>query len=563
MLNTVVPEAYNPFNDIQVNTVNEYPLWQYVVMALNDISTINVLSLYRTEQMKDEPVPFVDCVNFSWNPHPVDSAIYRKRRETGDKVQTKSPTPQRIGILSFDFAYGSRDKNKKIVKDLIHNQIYIPIEDDKGRYLIDNILYQQNQMVDKLLYPSGADSITLKSLLPIVINYGEPESIVGSSGLIVTAKIPSVKIFNSMEPIISCFMHIPLPLSYLCVYPILEFVDHKEDDLEEYEYFQPCEDVDYYIKAYRDGLETFEYVRMILLSVYKLIESYKPQSYAELVNPHWWIYESSKHENMLEHRGAIQTVHVSRMLDTISALSLPIPENDKRTMVYLLRYVLQTKFSNINIYSLENKRFRRNEIISTIITAEISAKLKKMFGYGIWIPKKEIEPTLHIRPDIIIKNLYKLQTIHTIDFANDMDFIQQNKYTRKGPNSIGRTDSHKITQSHKQLHPSTIGIVDMLDSPKDVGQTGTISPYANTDIMQKEDRDKYPNIKYLLFSYIQDTFKPKDDIPLDDNKYMYKVKRVFSLNCENALQYEDVLDHLLDFTEAHEKKVYYSLGDKK
>ena len=67
------------------------------------------------------------------------------------------------------------------------------------------------------------------------------------------------------------------------------------------------------------------------------------------------------------------------MLDTISANVLPIPDIDKRSMIALLRYVLQTEFTDVNIYSYENKRLRLNEVISTIVTAEVSEKLKKMF----------------------------------------------------------------------------------------------------------------------------------------------------------------------------------------
>ena len=125
-------------------------------------------------------------------------------------------------------------------------------------------------------------------------------------------------------------------------------------------------------------------------------------------------------------------MHVARMLDTISARVLPIPESDKTVMIALLRYVLQTEFTDVNIYSYENKRLRLNEVISTIVTAEVSDKLKRMFKYGILIKMKDMQPLLKFHTDLILKNMYKLGTVHVTDFANDLDYPQQLKFTRKG-----------------------------------------------------------------------------------------------------------------------------------
>lgn len=125
-------------------------------------------------------------------------------------------------------------------------------------------------------------------------------------------------------------------------------------------------------------------------------------------------------------------MHVARMLDTISARVLPIPESDKRNMVALLRYILQTEFTDIDIFSYENKRLRLNEVISTIVTAEVSDKLKRMFKFGILIKMKELQPLLKFHTDLILKNMYKLGTVHVTDFANDLDYYQQLRFTRKG-----------------------------------------------------------------------------------------------------------------------------------
>ena len=62
------------------------------------------------------------------------------------------------------------------------------------------------------------------------------------------------------------------------------------------------------------------------------------------------------------------------------------------------------------------------------------------------------------------------------------------------PNSLGRLDNHKINFVHRQLHPSMIGLVDLLDYSKDVGQSGMISPWADISTISDVDTNKYPNI---------------------------------------------------------------------
>lgn len=429
MLNYLIRHMQNPLDDIKVDLGVDKPLWQYVKMAVQDIEVLNLLSLNPTHEPGE--YPFIHVLNWDWNPHPLAEEIQYRRRETKEKLSTKMIGNNRIGVLKFDIYYGAMDKNKNLKTGVMPNKIYIPIEDDRGRYLIDNVLYQEYQLVDKLLYPSGRNSITLKSLLPIVISY-EDASETSMSGYVVNSKVGMVKIFTTMEPILSCFMHVAAPLCYLEVFPILQFTDRISDDKDAYEYFQPLPDIDIYIKGYRKGLEQFEYVRSILVMAMSLIRKHKPETIDELRDPKWWVYQLSYYDNLVEHRGACHEMHVARMLDTISAQVLPIPEIDKRNMIALLRYVLQTEFDNVNIFSFENKRLRLNEVISTIVTAAVSDKLKSMFRYGRLIKMKDMESQLKFRPDIILKKMHSLGTVHTTDFANDLDYPQQLKFTRKG-----------------------------------------------------------------------------------------------------------------------------------
>lgn len=542
MIGRFIKDYDNPLSGITVDLGVDKPLWMYVKEAIQDIEILNVLGLYPIED--STATPFIHVCNWKWRPHPRSEEIQHRRRETGDKLITKSIGDVRVGILEFDIYCGARDKNKNIEQHVVHNIIYIPIEDDNGRYLLDNIQYSEYQLVDKLLYPSGKDSITLKSLLPIVIKYEETTE-QAINGRMITAKVGMVKIFKTMEPIMTCFMHVPSPLVYLGVYPILQWCDRVYDDQDEYLYFQPIPDVDIYVKAHLEGLDKFEYVRSILVMSISMIKKYKPENLEQLTNPKWWIYQLSYYENAVEHRGACHEMYVARMLDTISACVLPIPECDKRNMTSLLRYVLQTEFVGVNIYSFENKRLRHNEVISTIVTEEVSGKLKKMFTFGTQLKMTDMLSHLKFNPGLILRKINRLGTVHVTDFSNDLDYPQGLRFTRKGPNSLGRVDKHKVGFAHRQMHPSMIGVIDCLDSSKDVGQSGMISPWADVSALSDSDVNKYPNMKYELFDFIRTHFPSS-----------------MSFKCNNIQEYNAILDKLTTFSRI-DLNFYVFAGDGK
>lgn len=107
-------------------------------------------------------------------------------------------------------------------------------------------------------------------------------------------------------------------------------------------------------------------------------------------------------------------------------------------------------------------------------------------------------------------------------FIRELRGVANHVNTR--PNSLGRLDKNKIKDSHRQLHPSMIGIVDLLESSKDVGQSGMISPWADLTEFSKTDINKYPNIKYELFQFIQKRFP--DDAVIFNAKNIEEFNRV-------------------------------------
>lgn len=77
------------------------------------------------------------------------------------------------------------------------------------------------------------------------------------------------------------------------------------------------------------------------------------------------------------------------------------------------------------------------------------------------------------------------------------------------------------------MHPSAIGNIDLLDSSKDVGQSGMISPWGDINMLHESDVNKYPNIKYDLFQFICQEFPP-----------------ALTFDCDNIVDYNRLLDKL-------------------
>ena len=74
-----------------------------------------------------------------------------------------------------------------------------------------------------------------------------------------------------------------------------------------------------------------------------------------------------------------------------------------------------------------------------------------------------------------------------------------------------------------------IGTVDVLESSKDVGQSGMISPWKDSKMLADTDVNKYPNVKYDLFKFIHDEF-PDPALTFD---------------CDNIVDYNRILDKLV------------------
>jgi hypothetical protein len=78
------------------------------------------------------------------------------------------------------------------------------------------------------------------------------------------------------------------------------------------------------------------------------------------------------------------------------------------------------------------------------------------------------------------------------------------------------------------MNPSMIGKQDLVESTKDVGQSGIISPWGDISALTSINVNKYPNIKYDLYKFIEEEFP----------------QRALRFNANNIEEYNAILDKI-------------------
>jgi hypothetical protein len=79
------------------------------------------------------------------------------------------------------------------------------------------------------------------------------------------------------------------------------------------------------------------------------------------------------------------------------------------------------------------------------------------------------------------------------------------------------------------MNPSMISKVDVIESSKDVGQSGTISPYADVSVFSDVNVNKYPNVKFDLYKFIEQEFPQRSVV----------------FHAKDIIEYNQILDKLV------------------
>lgn len=240
----------------------------------------------------------------------------------------------------------------------------------------------------------------------------------------------------------------------------------------------------------RDIFKEQEYVRSIISSIKYVVETFCPSiDYIRVNSITYWrmvlgkmIYTAA---NKL--RGKSLLVLFERVFDNITRNILKIDEDKKKHSYSILKW-LTFNFDELmakDNQSMDNKRLRLSEYMVIPLNSKFSHSIHRLLDYNKRnMTIDTIVSALNVHPMIIIDAMLNSRNKSGIskltrfcNIVNDMDIIPALKFSLTGPQSIGSGSSNSIPDSHRYLHISHIGKIDILcSSAGSPGTSGSLLP---------------------------------------------------------------------------------------
>lgn len=379
-----LPNPYREhLNEEVMHKSYDRPLEEFVYESFLGLEILGNIKLLGYEWVPDED-------KFDINDHVI-------RRNSNKNKVIKNITETRCGVMYIDVEIRGLDKNGQQKVHYIKKPIILPIQDEKGYYLIKGKkCYLIYQMVDKMMYPSFG-AVTIKSLMPICVKtvkerFNEIHKTTNKRGTTVfeegeewTIPIYNIQIFKNAINVLLIYSHLGITktLNFLEVNRFIKVIN-KESDFpvrDDVVYFDCGKRSDIIVAAKRNIFEKEIYVRSIVGCLITLFKETKIK-FEDIDNwEEWMIIVGGK--NTIR-RGMYQHIFFNRLLDDVTRNELKINDYDKQNIYYLLRWIIQnyhTLWAKDNL-SMINKRLRCNEYIGSFVTAEISKRINRVVSLG-------------------------------------------------------------------------------------------------------------------------------------------------------------------------------------
>lgn len=285
-LNKLPNDFVDQLNVGIMNKEYDQPVVEYIFDAFKGLEILPNIKILGYEWVPDED-------KYDVNDHVI-------RRNSNKNKVIKNITETRCGVLYIDIEVSGLDKNGVMKVHYIKKPLIIPIQDDKGYYLIKGKkCYLIYQMVDKMLYPSFG-AVTIKSLMPIcvktvkeefnetLLNVDEKTDAVQSW----TIPIYNIQIFKNAINVLLIYSHLGITktLNFLEVDRFIKVLDKNSDypKKDSIVYFDCGKKSDIVVAVKRDIFEKDIYVKSMAGCLVKLFEETKIK-FADIDNWEEWL----------------------------------------------------------------------------------------------------------------------------------------------------------------------------------------------------------------------------------------------------------------------------------
>lgn len=373
-LNEYVSEFEKELNFEIMNKEYDRPLLEYVVEAWESMQIV-------------ESIKFL---GYTWNDRESQIDINRHIFKRTKKVKKKDIKDYkfiedtRCGLLTVKLKITVNEEDPKtkeihIREKIINKDMLIPLEDEDGLFFINGRKYYMiYQLVEKSTYTTK-DSNVIKSLMPISIKRTSTvkEDVDGKS---YTLPVYNTYVFRREHPIMLFIAANGLEygLGLLHVQNVISFVPSLRNRNDECLYFPVSAKC--FIEVNKEIFEKRSYVQSvvgglltILTNRFTMDQLGDTASFIKKLSP------SNKYE-----KGKDTLVSFNRMLDKTTQKVLKLNTYNKDDPYVLLRWCMMN-FNDLKAkdnLSLENKRLRCNEVISSLLTHEFSIRLNRIISLG-------------------------------------------------------------------------------------------------------------------------------------------------------------------------------------
>lgn len=234
---------------------------------------------------------------------------------------------------------------------------------------------------------------------------------------------------------------------------------------------------------------------------------------------YWLMMLGADFKNKSVEKGQSMLDSTSRNYSYIIRDELRVPEEDKRTLIDVLRwqvYEFNALWDKDN-YDMTYKKLRISSYIAGFYAAKLARNLVKAVNGLNSLTVEKLYKTLNINHDFILDSLKKSNLVSYKNSVNDDDIFSVLKYTFKGVSGIGENKASAVPVKYRLANPSHIGKVDCDTSPAgDPGMTGLICPYA----------ELYPG-NYLAEYKEPCNWREIQDSVIDEYRKIYSMNSIF------------------------------------